>query len=240
MDLDDDPTFFCSDGKRKEGKKSSEGSEEGNCILGNGDVLLAADGLQNSEESLDRIHIVETKVESMRIMKNICLISVAFMLIFNYSGLFSLQSSLHRVKGMGVITSSINMASVMLSCMFLPKIIIKLIGHKWTIVIALWSYILYIAANGYAVWGTMITVNILMGLWAAPMWTAQCSYFTIIGRRYAKLNKEKEDVVVARFFGIFFMILRMCMFLFNYPSSYEPSCTSIMLNETVAFTQVRA
>ena len=152
-------------------------------------------------------------IEKRRIMKNVLLISIAFLCNFNaFQGLTRLQSSLNRVEGMGVITSSIIYASLVLSCMFVPKSIINLIGHKWTMTISFSGYILYMAANGYAVWGTLTTAAILVGLCAAPLWTAQCSYFTIIGQRYARLNKESETSVVSRFFGIFFMFFQTCEF----------------------------
>ena len=153
----------------------------------------------------------EIRKEKRRIIKNVLLISVAFLFNFNaFQGLSRLQSSLNRVEGLGVITSSVIYGTLMVSCMFIPKFIINLIGHKWTITISFSGYILYMAANGYAVWGTMITASILVGLCAAPLWTAQCSYFTIIGARYAKINKEDTDAVVSRFFGIFFMFFQIC------------------------------
>ena len=40
------------------------------------------------------------------------------------------------------------------------------------------------AANGYAVWATMVTTSIIVGLAAAPLWTAQCSYFTLVAGRW--------------------------------------------------------
>ena len=109
-----------------------------------------------------------------------------------------------------MITSSVLYASLMISCMFVPKILINLIGHKWTMTVSFSGYIVWMAANGYAVWGTLITASILVGICAAPLWTAQCSYFTIIGRRYAKLTGQKEEAVVTRFFGIFFMFFQLC------------------------------
>ena len=83
------------------------------------------------------------------------------------------------ITGMGVITSSCLYASLMISCFFLPTLIINTIGHKWTIPLSFCGYILYMAANGYAVWGTMVTASIIVGFAAAPLWTAQCSYFTL-------------------------------------------------------------
>jgi hypothetical protein len=152
--------------------------------------------------------------ERRRIVKNVFLISVAFLFNFNaFQGLSRLQSSLNRQEGMGVITSSVIYATLMLSCMFLPKLIINWIGHKWTITISFSGYILYMAANGYAVWGTLTTASVLVGLCAAPLWTAQCSYFTIIGQHYARLNNEREEEAVSRFFGIFFMFFQACKYM---------------------------
>ena len=62
----------------------------------------------------------------------------------------------------------------------------------------------------YAMWGTMVPSSLLMGLSAAPLWTAQSSYFTIVAEKYASVNKETKDAVVARFFGIFFCIFQLC------------------------------
>ncbi|KAI0227956.1 hypothetical protein LSAT2_021555 [Lamellibrachia satsuma] len=65
------------------------------------------------------------------------------------------------------------------------------------------------AANGYAVWATMVPASIIVGLAAAPLWTAQCSYFTKIARRYSQLADVPEDAVLSRFFGIFFFTFQL-------------------------------
>ena len=144
-------------------------------------------------------------------MKNIVLISVAFLFCFtSYGGLNRLQSSLHHVEGMGVITSSVLNASFTISCMFVPTALINFLGHKWSMVVSFPGYLLWMAANGYAVWGTMITGSILIGVSAAPLWIAQSAYFIIIGRRYAELTGETEEAVVSRFFGIFYSIFQLC------------------------------
>ena len=160
---------------------------------------------------------VDEKAEKKKIMKNIFLISLAFFCNFtSYSGLVALQSSLHRVDGMGVITQSVTHLTLVISCLFVPKPFISLVGHKWTMAISFSGYILWMAANGYAVWGTLVTTSILVGLFAAPLWTAQCSYFTRCAVRYAKMSGEVEGAVVARFFGIFFMFFQFCKIIALY------------------------
>ena len=119
------------------------------------------------------------------------------------------------LSGMGVINSSVLYGALVISCLIVPRFLINLIGHKWTIPLSFCGYIAWMAANGYAVWGTMVTASILVGFAAAPLWTAQCSYFTILAQRYAQINREDEGTVVTRFFGIFFFFFQVCKY-FNY------------------------
>ena len=44
----------------------------------------------------------------------------------------------------------------------------------------------------YGVWWTMTPASIIVGLCAAPLWTAQCSYFTVEAKRYAVLSGSSE------------------------------------------------
>jgi len=151
------------------------------------------------------------KREKRRVWKNVVAISIAFLFIFNaFQGLSRLQSTLNRVEGMGVLTLSVLYAVLIVSCMFTPRLMILGLGHRWTIVMSFVGYILYMAANGYAVWGTMITASVLVGLSAAPLWTAQCSYFIVSARHYERLTGQAGDVIVSRFFGVFFMIFQAC------------------------------
>ena len=48
----------------------------------------------------------------------------------------------------------------------------------------------------------------LVGLGAAPLWTAKCSYLTDTGALYADSKLVHKDVIVNRFFGIFFMFFQ--------------------------------
>jgi len=65
---------------------------------------------------------------------------------------------------MGVISLSVVYATLVVSCMFTPKLLIGLLGHRWTIVVSFLGYVVYMAANGYAVWPTMMPASVLVGL----------------------------------------------------------------------------
>jgi hypothetical protein len=43
---------------------------------------------------------------------------------------------------------------------------------------------------------------------AAPLWTSKCTYLTDTGAIYAETKHIDKDIIVNRFFGIFFMFFQ--------------------------------
>lgn len=169
----------------------------------------------NKDKTTDDVYLPEARdlagncFSKHRILKNIILLAFAFLLDATpIIGLGRLQSSLHRVDGLGVIASSVLYGSLIISSMFLPKLLISSMGHKWTTVVCYVGYILWIPANGYAIWSTMIPASIVVGLCSAPLWASQLSYITIVAGQYSKITHEKQDTVITRFMGIFFMFFQ--------------------------------
>lgn len=63
-----------------------------------------------------------------------------------------MQSSLNSEEGLGVASLSVLYAALILSSMFLPPILIKKLGCKWTIAISMCCYIAFSLGNFYASW----------------------------------------------------------------------------------------
>ena len=146
--------------------------------------------------------------------KNICTLAAVFILLFMaFNGLVDLQSSLFIDEGMGVITQSVVYASFSMSCLVFPKFIISKLGHKWTISLSTSGYLLWMAANGYATWFTMTTTSFLVGLCAAPLWTAQTTYITHLAESYAKSTRKPIEPTVALFFGVFHGLFQIGKYL---------------------------
>ena len=176
-------------------------------------VTSERDGKKEGLRSVDKMTDEEIKKEKFRIMRNILLVSLAF--LFNFTSFMSLsrhQSSLHQDQGMGTTNQAVLYAGFMVSCLFLPKIAIQKLGHKWCISVCILCYILWMGANGIGRWWSMTPTSVLAGLAAAPLWIAQCAYFTLYAVRYADLSGEKSDTIISRFFGIFFFIFQMCKY----------------------------
>jgi hypothetical protein len=96
----------------------------------------------------------------LQIMKNLFVIGTAWMFQFTaYQSMANLQSSLNSDEGLGTASLSSIYASIIISCLFLPPLMIKNIGLKWSIVISQVTYLLFIAANMYPKWWLLIPCN---------------------------------------------------------------------------------
>ncbi|CAL8144817.1 unnamed protein product [Orchesella dallaii] len=147
--------------------------------------------------------------ESRRMLKNVLLTSFAFTFLFTaFQSMASLQSSLNS-GGLGTYSLSVIYASLVLSSMFLPTYLIQKFTVKWTLVAAVFGYSAYIAAQFQPSYATLIPGAIIVGICAAPLWSAKCTYLTHIGHEYAKITGvENSEPIIVRFFGIFFLFFQ--------------------------------
>ncbi|KAM7395997.1 hypothetical protein PAMA_007329 [Pampus argenteus] len=144
-----------------------------------------------------------------RNFKNVLVVSLGFLFLFTaYGGLQSLQSSLNAEDGMGVASLSVIYASIIISSMFLPPIMIKNLGCKWTIVTGMACYISYSFGNLYPGWYTLIPTSVILGLGGSPLWSAKCTYLTISGNIQAAKDGKKGSDIINQYFGIFFFIFQ--------------------------------
>ncbi|XP_061756869.1 protein unc-93 homolog A isoform X3 [Nerophis ophidion] len=144
-----------------------------------------------------------------RNFKNVLVVSLGFLSLFTaYGGLQSLQSSLNAEEGMGVTSLSVIYASIIISSMFLPPIMIKNLGCKWTIVAGMACYVSYSFGNLYPGWYTLIPTSVILGLGGSPLWSAKCTYLTISGNVQAAKEGKKGSDVINQYFGIFFFIFQ--------------------------------
>jgi len=142
-------------------------------------------------------------------MKNVVVISFAFLLLFTaFQSMSALQSSINKVDGLGTYSNVAVYAALVLSCMFLPTFIIKTFTVKWGLVMCMFCYTAYIATQFYPQFYTIIPGAIIVGIGAAPMWSAKCTYLTQVGNRYAELSGVAVEPIIVRFFGIFFLFFQ--------------------------------
>merc|ERR1712007_211942 len=158
----------------------------------------------------------EARTEKRRIYRNVLIISFSFLLLFvAFESMSKLQSSINVVGGLGVWSNAMVYASLILSCMFLPSIMIDKLTVKWALVVSVFCYSSYIAAQFYPEFYTLLPTAFVLGLGAAPMWSAKCTYLTQVAHRFAKLEGSDPEAIFVRFFGIFFFFFQCNAILGN-------------------------
>ncbi|KAL0120871.1 hypothetical protein PUN28_008509 [Cardiocondyla obscurior] len=65
----------------------------------------------------------------------------------------------------------------------------------------------------------MIPAGLLVGLGGGPLWCAKCTYLTVAAEAYSTVSDIAADVLVTRFFGLFFMFYQMAQVWGNLISS---------------------
>lgn len=154
------------------------------------------------------------------ILKNVFVLSFGFLCLFTaFQSLTNLQTSINSEEGVGEKALSVLYAALVVSCMFIPPPMIGLLGCKWTVVVSMFTYIIYLAGNFYPSMAVMIVVSIIVGLGAAPLWSAKCAYLTELGVWYARYTDGNEDAAINRFFGFFFMTFQTSQIWGNLISS---------------------
>lgn len=96
---------------------------------------------------------------------------------------------------------------------------ISWLGCKWTMSLAILTYVPFIAAQFYPRFYTMIPGGLMVGLGGGPLWCAKCTYLTVVSEAYASISDLAADVLVTRFFGLFFMFYQMAQVWGNLISS---------------------
>uniref|UniRef100_A0A2K5CBS9 Protein unc-93 homolog A n=1 Tax=Aotus nancymaae TaxID=37293 RepID=A0A2K5CBS9_AOTNA len=144
-----------------------------------------------------------------RSLRNVLVVSFGFLLLFTaYGGLQSLQSSLYSEEGLGVTALSTLYGGMLLSSIVPPPLLIQRLGCKGTILLSMCGYVAFSVGNFFASWYTLIPTSILLGLGAAPLWSAQCTYLTILGNTHAEKAGKRGKDVVNQYFGTFFLIFQ--------------------------------
>uniref|UniRef100_A0A1L8D975 Putative conserved plasma membrane protein n=1 Tax=Nyssomyia neivai TaxID=330878 RepID=A0A1L8D975_9DIPT len=147
-----------------------------------------------------------SRSEKWRILKNISAISFAFMIHFTaFQGTANLQSSINAKDGLGTVSLSAIYAAIVVSCIFIPTLVIRRLTVKWTLCLSLLCYVPYIGSQFFPRFYTLVPAGILLGMGAAPMWASKATYLTQVGQVYAKITDQSVEAIIVRFFGFFFL-----------------------------------
>ena len=162
----------------------------------------------------------ETPAQQRAIYINLCVLCVVWFFIFSpYMALEVLQSSLNPQAGLGVTAISILYTTKIVSSFFGPLIIHKLTA-KWTLVIGWVCHTLFVAANYYPSWWTLVTAGVLVGATVGPIWICNGVYITTMASEMAELSGKQNEAVLSKFYGIFGLVPPLTAIFGNFLSSF--------------------
>ena len=88
-----------------------------------------------------------------------------------------------------------------------PKLV-DMLGPRLAITIGAVPYVMFVFANIYPVWGTLLPASAGVGFGAGLLWTGQGIYLSRCAVREAALTREPVDVVTSRMNGIFWPLFQ--------------------------------
>ncbi|XP_038220754.1 UNC93-like protein [Zerene cesonia] len=148
--------------------------------------------------------------ETRRIVKNVVVISLAFMVQFTaYSGAANLQSSINAEAGLGTASLAAVYAGLIFSNIFLPVVVIRWLGTKWAMSLSFVAYMPYIAAQVWPSFYTLIPAGLIVGLGGGPLWCSKCTYLSVVSEAHSKISNISAEALLTRFLGLFFMIFQL-------------------------------
>ncbi|XP_065676537.1 protein unc-93 homolog A-like [Hydra vulgaris] len=152
--------------------------------------------------------------------KNLLILSMGFFLIHSaFLPIQNIQGSLHKDPALGFGSLTALYASAILSCCFLPNLLMAKFKPKILTILSMSSFPLYVLANFMPVMGTIMPASIIFGLSTAVMWTCHSSYITTIATNHANSLNLPKDPVVSKFFSIFYVLFQFSQILGNGVSS---------------------
>jgi MFS family permease len=167
-------------------------------------------------------------------IKNLLVISVSVsMMNVAFSSLRNLQSSLNHEDGVGLYSLTGSCGAFTFMSLFTPSLI-QQFRPKRCLLFALFTHLLYVAANVIPDFAVLVPASILQGGGSALMWNAVSTYVTYLARSTAIRNDKRTVDVAGKYFGVFFCFFQLSVVVGNLISSVVLKQTNNILNNTIS------
>ncbi|KAL1822629.1 hypothetical protein ACET3Z_009407 [Daucus carota] len=135
--------------------------------------------------------------------RDVHFLSWAFLFIFlAYGAVQNLESTINTEKNLGTISLGVLYTSFTVSTLF-ASFVVRMLGSKNALVLGTIGYWLFIAANLFPTWYTMVPASLYLGFSASIIWVGQGTYLTSTARSHAYDHNEHEGTIIGQFNGEF-------------------------------------
>ncbi|CAK9871435.1 unnamed protein product [Sphagnum jensenii] len=169
-------------------------------------------------------------------VRDLHVLSLSFFFVFlAYGAIQNLESSLLKIDGLGSTSLAVLYLSLTISSLGAPFVVMRL-GSKNAILFALSGYWIFIVANLFPSWYTMIPASIYEGFTGSILWVAQGTYLTFAAKSHAAVCNITEATAIGNFNGQFWSLfasnqvignlITLALLQFAKSSSVDPSMTT--------------
>ena len=110
-------------------------------------------------------------------------------------GMISLESSINPESGLGLVATATPYLALIVTGL-LPHVILKVLGSKNGVILGYIGYLVFILANYYPHWITLIAGSVIMGLLYNIGVISQYDHASTVARTYYKSLKETQENAV--------------------------------------------
>lgn len=182
-------------------------------------VGVANEGAQSADANLSAAAAAaatSSPTAARRHLLDVLLMSAGFFFVFSsYSAVQNLEAPINNDAGttsLGVIYSVFTCASIV------APAIVRHLRIRRALVLGMLTYALYVAANFYAVYGTLIPSAVALGIGASMVWVCEGGYVTGSAYAYAAKAGIGSESAVSKFNGIFWAIFQSTQIVGNFVS----------------------
>lgn len=117
---------------------------------------------KNEEETFEIPETIVVEYSKTSLIRSFIFISLSWLLLFTaYFSLVSLQSSINSDANLGTLSLSSTYIGLIIGSTFVPKLLHHFFSLKWSIVFSQIAYFIYILANIYPRWITLLPGNFI-------------------------------------------------------------------------------
>ncbi|CAD6269809.1 unnamed protein product [Miscanthus lutarioriparius] len=143
------------------------------------------------------------------------ILCTAFLFVFSaYSAAQNLESTVNTEGDLGTVSLGILYTSFTLFSVVASPVVTRL-GPKRALVVGTSGYVLFILANHFPSWYTMVPASLYLGFCASIIWVGQGTYLTSAALSHARDNNLPEGPTLGKFNGEFWGIFASTQVLGN-------------------------
>lgn len=155
------------------------------------------------EQSADKESLLSKANNPHRIQRDLHLLGISFLFVFlAYSATQNLESTVNADGNLGTVSLGIIYLSLTICSVGAPYPV-KWLGSKKGMLLGLSGYWIFILANLFPSWYTMVPASLFLGFTAALLWVAEGTYITCAAKNYAAETNTEEEKAIGNFNGIF-------------------------------------